>query len=341
MVNIKFIAKEAKVSLRTVSNVINNRDSQYSIETKNKVLDVIEKYQYFSNRIARGLRTGKSNVIGLVMPDISYHPIFSNIFNIINILLTSKGYNILVYNSMENLENEKKIITNLIESNVEGIILIKIVEKDPNITKIIDRGIPIVACLRSTDYKNIISVLTDNVKVGIVATEYLIRKGHRKIAHMVGNTELLAHEDRKKGYLQTLAKYNIEIKNKYLIYSDYNKLNLYEDLIEKFQKIGDFTAIFSYDDIVAANCVKAIKKIGKRVPEDVSIVCVNNSNFLNWLDPPLTTIEQPIKEICEKSVDLLLKIINSDKKIVEFKSKKIILEPRFIERESVADLNSV
>jgi len=338
MVNIKFVAKKAGVSIRTVSNVINNRDSQYNEKTKKRVLDVIEKYQYISNRIARGLRTGKSKTIGLVFPDISYHPIFSEILDIMNELLNSVEYNILLYNSKENLENEKKTITNLIESNVDGIILIKIVDKNPDIIKIIDREIPIVACLRSTDYKNVPSVLTDNVEIGKIATEYLIKKGHRKIIHMVGNTDLRAHRDRKIGYIKTLEKYNIKINEDYLIYSDYKNPKLYEDLIEKFKEIGEFTAIFSYDDLVAANCIKAIKKINKRVPEDVSVVAVNNSIFLDWLEPSLTIVKQPIEEICKQSVDILMKIINNKEIMKEF-NKEIILKPIFIERESVADIN--
>ncbi|MBM3707840.1 MAG: LacI family transcriptional regulator [Actinobacteria bacterium] len=194
MVNIKFIAEKAGVSLRTVLNVLNNRDTQFNEETKKKVLDIIEKYQYLPNRIA---------------------------------------------------------------------------------------------------------------------TEYLIKKGHTRILYMVGNEDLLAHRDRKKGYLDTLKKYGIEINKDYLIYSDFKDLKLYEKLTVKFKSLEGFTAIFSYDDTVAANCVKAVKRVGKRIPEDISIIAVNNSNFLNWLEPALTTIEQPINEICIQRIDLLLALINN------------------------------
>ena len=120
MVNIRFIAEKAKMSLRTVSNVINNRDSQYSAATKRKVLDVIEKYDYHSNIIARGLRIGKSNSIGIVLPNICLHPVFCEIFTVLNDLIISHEYKILLYNSNENVEIEKKIVKNLIESNVEA-----------------------------------------------------------------------------------------------------------------------------------------------------------------------------------------------------------------------------
>ena len=338
MVNIKFIAEKAGVSLRTVSNVLNNRNSQYNEETKKKVLDMIEKYQYLPNRIARGLRTGKSENIGLVVPDISYHPIFAKIFETINEILTVRGYNILLFNSKEDLEREKKIITNLLESNVDGVIFIRIVDKNPEIKKVIDNNIPIVACLRSTDYDEVPSVLTDNVEVGRIATEYLIKKGHRKIIHMVGNEDLLAHRDRKKGYIQTLKKYNIEARNDYLIYSDFQCLKLYEQLIDKFRELEGFTAIFSYDDIVAANCVKAINRIDKIIPEDISIVAVNNSNFLNWLEPSITTVEQPVDEVCRHSVDMLLDLINKKESPGKI-TKNLFLKPRFIERGSVSDIN--
>lgn len=337
MVNIKFIAKKAKVSVRTVSNVLNKRDSQYSEKTRKKVLRVIKRYDYLPSRIARGLRTGATGTIGFIVPDLSYHPIFSELFVYIEDLLSSSNYNILLFNSKNSLKREIKIINSLIENKVDGILFIRIVKDNPAVKKI-PVNIPLVACLRAFESLDVPSVLTDNIEIGRVATEFLIKKGHKKIIHMVGDEDLLAHRERKIGYLETLEKHNIKINKDYLVYSDYMDIRLYEKLAGTFRELKDFTAIFSYDDIVAANCIKALQKISYRVPEDISIIGVNNSNFTNFIEPSLTTIEQPIKEICNKSVDLLLELINNKEKHKEYKNKVFIFEPKFIERESVADL---
>lgn len=338
MVNIKFIAEKAKVSVRTVSNVLNKRDSQYSEKIKKRVLKIIDKYDYQPSRIARGLRTGDTKTIGFIVPDLSFHPVFSKLFVYIEDILSSSEYNILLFNSKNSLERETKIINSLIETKVDGILFIRIVKNNPEVKKI-QANIPLVACLRAFENFNAPSVLTDNVNIGKVATEYLIKKGHKKIIHMVGDEDLLSHRERKIGYLETLKKHNLKINKEYLVNSDYMDIRLYEKLAESFKKLKDFTAIFSYDDIVAANCVKALQKIGYRVPEDKSIIGVNNSNFTNFIEPSLTTVEQPIKKICEKSVDLLLELINNKEKYKEYKNKVFKFQPKFIERESVADIN--
>lgn len=339
MVNIKFIAKKANVSLRTITNVLNNRDSQYSKETKKKILKIIEKYDYLPSRIARGLRTGSSKTIGFVVPDIDYHPIFSKMFFYVEDLLRQNDFNLILYNSKEDLKREKNIILNLIESKVDGILFIRIVEKNPSRKELL-KDVPLVACLRAFEHSKVSSVLTDNKKIGMLATEYLIKKGHKKIVHIRGNQDLLAHRDRQFGYIEDLKKNNLEINDKYLFYVDYKDKDLLEKLKDYFKSLKKFSAVFSYDDIVAANCIKALNNIGYDIPNDISVIGVNNSNFTSWLEPSLTVIKQPVKKVCEYSVELLIKMIKNKNFWEEKKEEVTMFEPILIERQSVKDITA-
>ena len=337
MVNIQYIAKKSNVSLRTVTNVLNNRDSQYSEKTKKRVLKIIEKYDYLPSRIARGLRTGSTKTIGFVVPDIDYHPIFSKMFLYIEDLLRKNNYNLFLYNSKENLIREQNIVADLLENKVDGILFIRIEEKDIKL-KYLLKTVPLVACLRAFDDMKVTSVLTDNKMIGTIATEHLIKKGHRKIVHIMGNQDLLAHRDRQTGYRQALKNYDLKTENKYLFYIDYKDKDILEKLKNYFKKQKSFTAIFAYDDIVAANCIKALNNIGLSVPDDISIIGVNNSNFTTWLNPSLTVVKQPVKKICEHSVELLIDMIKNKSHWEEKKEKAIKFAPMLIERDSVKDI---
>ena len=180
MVNIRSIAEKANVSVQTVSNVINNKDSEISKKTKEKVLELIKKYDYRPNKVARSLRSGHTKTIGLLVPDIAYYPIYPIMFDYIENILYERKFNVLIFNTREDLKRECDAIDNMIENNVDGVIFIRILEKNPYVKKILGR-IPVVVCLRGFEYIGAPSVLTDNRKIGFMATSHLIEKGHRNI----------------------------------------------------------------------------------------------------------------------------------------------------------------
>lgn len=335
MVDLRFIAKKAGVSIQTVSNVINNKIDQTSEETRKKILLLIEKYSYNPSKVAVSLRKGKTKTIALVVPDIVYYPIYPLVFDIIENELKSNEFNVLLYNTREDISREKDAINNLVSNKVDGIIFIRIIEKNPYINKL-PRDIPLIACLRAFEYWDVPSVLTDNRKIGNMATSNLIKNGHKNIIHLAGSQNLLSHRERLRGYKEALENNKINFNEDYVIYCDYKGINLYEEILKKLKEVKDFTAIFAYTDYVAISCIKALKILGLRVPDDISVVGVDNLDIGNLIDPPLTTIEQPFKEISLKSVGLLIDSISNntiDKNI-------IIYDPKFIERESVKNIKA-
>jgi len=334
MVTMKDIAKEAGVSVQTISNVINNRTSQISEETRKRILKLIDSFGYRPSRIARSLKRGSTKSIGLVVPDMVFHPFYPRIFDIIESELSDRGFNILLFNTREDIVREKRAIDELIENKVDGIVFIRIIQKNSYMEKL-PKGIPIVACLRAFEYLNVPSVLTNNKKVGLLATEYLVKNGHRKIVHIAGNEDLLAHRDRKIGYMEALKRNNISIDPNYIFHCDYKEKNLYNEILNFLKGIKGYTAIFAYNDIVAVNCIKALKKLGYKIPEDISIIGVDNLEIGELIWPSLTTIEQPIKKICLRTVKLLIDLIENKEKFADITKKVTMYEPKLIERDSV------
>ena len=330
----KDIAKEVKVSVQTVSNVINKRDLQISGETRSKILKLVEKYRFKPSRIARNLRRGNTKTVGLIVPDMIYHPFYPKIFDIIENELRDYGFRILLFNTREDINREKESVDEFLENKVDGIILIRIVQKNPYLKKL-PKDVPIIACLRAPEYINIPNVLCDNKKVGTLATEYLINNGHRKIVHITGNEDLLAHKERKIGYIKTLEENKIRINNEYIFNCDYKEKNLYDKLYQNLKEIKNYTAVFAYNDIVAINCIKAFTNLGIRVPEEVSVIGVDDMEIGNFITPSLTTIKQPIKKMCLSSIKLLISFIEKEKNYKNYLDESIIFDPELIARGSV------
>jgi DNA-binding LacI/PurR family transcriptional regulator len=321
------------VSLQTISNVVNDKPGSISEKKRGQIKKLIEEYGYKPSKIAQSLRRGRTETIGLVVPDMIYHPFYPLIFDLIESELNDKGFNIILFNTREDIIREKKAVDELLRSKVDGIIFIRIIQKNAYL-KNLPKNIPIIAFLRAFEYLNIPSILTDNKKIGILATEYLLEMGHKKILHIEGNMDLLAHRDRSKGYIETLIKHDIEIDNKFTVTCDFKQDDVSDSLKQTFKDLNSFTAVFAYNDIVAINSIKALINLGYKVPDDISVIGVDDLKIGNFIEPSLTTIRQPIENMCYKCVDLLIELIN-DKKKFRGNHKRTYFDPVLVERHSV------
>ena len=331
----KFIAKKAGVSSQTISNVINNKDKEINPKTKEKILKIIENYNYTPNRTAKSLRRGSNNLIGLVVPDLVNYPVYSKVFDLIEEWVRNHDFGLLLFNTREDIKKENEAIRNLINYGVSGAIIIHTINDNPMLKEMIRLiNFPVIGALRKLYVPKVPSVLTDNKELGLMATNYLIKKGHKKIIHISGKVELSANRKRMDGYLEALKRNNIKINQDYIIYIDYQKKDFYEQLKILLSDIKDFTAIFAYTDAVAINCIKILSEFNYKLPQDVSIIGVDNFNIGNYTNPTLTSIQQPIRKICFKSLELLINAIKNMEKTIKSKNN-IFFNPEIIERESV------
>lgn len=330
-ITIKDIAKEAKVSIASVSRVINNKSEGVSEETRERILAIIEKYNYIPSSLARGLVTKKTNIIGLVLPDIN-NPFFPGIARGVEDAANKYGYNIILCNTDDDQEKEKTYIQILKEKCVDGIIYTSALKAtNQNVELLKEYNIPFVSMDRAIDLDNIPSIYTNGEEGMYKMIEYIIQNGHNEIAYIAGTKGAPSNHSRLRGYKRALESHRIPLNPKLIKYGDYKleggKLCM-EELLDSNTNI---TAVACENDIMAIGALETLNSRKIKVPEQISITGYDNIFFTDITWPKITTVAQPIYEMGLKAVELLVKIINNEKT----PNKKIILEPKLIIRDSV------
>ncbi len=307
LTTIKDVARVSGVSVTTVSRVLNNK-GYISEETKQKVHQAMTELNYEPSEIARSLFRKKSNMIGLIVPNVA-HPFFAELTSYIESYAQTKGYKILLCNSLLDIEKEKEYIKLLKSNQVDGIIM---GSHSLEIDEYKDLNLPLVTLDRQIDVK-VPYVCSDNYLGGVLATEALIDAGCKNIVHISGNLNLnnLSNQ-RCVAFEQTCQVNNVA----YTIYesdmtaletNDYSKI-----LHEIFTNQKDIDGIFASSDIIAAQIIKFCRKLGKEIPKDLKIVGYDDTEFASYLEPELTTIKQPIKTLATYSIDLIIKQIEGE-----------------------------
>lgn len=305
MPNIKDVANVAGVSVTTVSRILNNR-GYISSETRQRIYDVMEQLDYHPNEIARSLFRQRSNIIGLIIPNVS-HPFFSEITSHLEYYAYENGMKILLCNSNRERNKEKGYIDMLRRSKVDGIIL---GSHSLAVDEYIGLKLPVVTLDRQIS-DGIPYVSSDNYEGGRLATSLLIQKGCRKIAHISGNLsiDLLANK-RYEGFISVAKERNIPRVNVQADLKVYNT-NAYEKIVtELFQKHPDIDGVFASSDVIAANAIKVCHKLHKRIPEDVKIIGYDDVKLAALVVPAITTIRQPMAEMSRLAVEILIDRIN-------------------------------
>ena len=328
-ISIKEIAELSGVSVATVSRVINN-NGRFSEETRKKVLDIIEKYDYTTNMAAKSLRVSKSNTIGVIVPDIN------NLFFLLLVLEIEKfffkhGYSVFICNTGQNEVKEKEYFKSLDSKLVDGIICIS--SNFVNPSQILKRNIPVVY-LNNTDMKEYYCVECNHYDGGFRATEELIKKGCKRIVLLTNNKRASSVNNKIKGYKDALNKYNIPLISELILRLDL-KEGVFEDSLKAINNLiennMDFDGIFATNDIRAHSALVALQQHNIDVPSKVKIVGYDDTSVSKYANPPISTIYQDKKQLADKSSNLLLNLIN--KKNID-DDKHIIIPIKLIERKT-------
>ncbi len=320
MPTIKDVAKKANVSVATVSRVINNT-GYVNIETRKIVEKVILDLSYIPNELARSLFSKKSNIIGLIVPHISTY-FFAELIESIEGATTKVGYKLMIFNSKDDIELEKKYINVFNQYNIDGLIL---VANTQSAKLYLDLNIPILT-IDHIIADSIPSISCDNIQGGELAAHKLVASGAKKIIHFRGPSVLLTVVDRAKGFYRVIDEYNIDV---YSFDLDFRTPDL-KDIEMFLKKHLDVDGIFCSSDIIAMYVMSVLNKLGKDVPKDVQVIGFDNIQLCEVLIPSLTTIAQPIIDIGIAAIEKLIKMINK-KPLKELHS---VLQVKLIERES-------
>jgi len=333
MPTINDVAKKAGVSNTTVSYVISGKRF-VSDALKNQVIKAMDEIGYKPNNLARSLRLGKTDTIGLVIPD-SSNLFFAEIAKHIEDIGFRNGYTVFLCNSDDMIEKQREYIDVLIAKQVDGIVFISVSNDDKTINSLIDADIPFIIVDREDEHVRSDIVLVDNLLGGYIATSYLISLGHKDIGCITGPSPVNPSSFRYQGYLKALDEHCISLKNEYVVTGDFRFMSGLESMEKLLRLKSPPTAIFIQNDMMALGAYRAIDKYGLSVPNDISIVGFDNSPIAEILTPSLTTISQPIQKIADTAMNILFTRI---KEIDDGFPSRIILKPELIIRDSCKQL---
>ena len=332
---IKDVAREAGVSISTVSRVIND-SKPVTNEVKQRVLDVIKETGYVPNPLARSLVTKKSQLIGVIVPEVT-DPFAAEILNGIEEISKMYNYDILLANTYSEKELEKKSINLLRAKQVEGIVMICWDLDQELVDQLDNSGIPAVYISKTNRNFDIYNVSAQNRPAARDMTEFLIEKGHKDIALMVTNYHIsdLANE-RLEGYKEALEKAKIDYREELVVSSGTNYSDGYAAAKELLGKGEKLDAIFATSDEAAVGAINACFDMGYKVPEDISVAGFNDVKLAKIYRPKLTSVYQPLFDMGAVAIRIIIKLIDG----LEITEKSVALPYRIMDRESVFDRNN-
>jgi len=327
-VTLKMVAEKAGVSVNTASRAINNKPD-INEKTKKRILKVAQELGYIRNAAAVALRTKKTRTIGVVIAD-NRNPFYAEVLNGIEEASRKKDYHIILANTQRDYKKEEEAINLLLAKRVDGLLITPVQDRDDDIKNLIDANIPFVIVGRDFENIEVEAVYNDEVKGGFLATEYLIKKGHKRIALVDGFLYKSPARGRLEGYKKALKKYGIPLDDDLLSVGDIDVKDGYKRTNQLFEKELDFTAIFAYNDMMAFGAMQAIQEKGLRIPQDIGLVGYDDIPFSSLISPALSTIRLKKQELGTESVKLLLSRINGNRKM----TKKVMLGVELQIRES-------
>lgn len=325
------VARQAKVSLMTVSRVINNK-GDVSSETRQRVLDVISNLGYRPSAIARSLATKETSTIGLVVPDVS-NAFFAEVTQGVERLAYSKGYHVFLCNTEEDPQRELAVIQSLEEKRVDGLILCSSRLPEEKLVEVMSNLRAVVLVnrrLTQTADDTFDSVSLDDERTGWAATDHLIKSGHKQIGFLAGPPTSYSAAGRRKGYLAALQEAGIHLADGWMKHCQPSVEGGYEATRYLLGDCPELTALFCFNDLIAVGALQACEELKRRVPEDLAIVGHDDIPVAALVSPTLTTCRVPRYELGARAVNALLERLRD----CPGECNQSVLQPELVIRES-------
>lgn len=306
------IARIAGVSKMTVSNVINGKKG-VAEDTRQRILEVIQETGYVANRSARNLASGRTRTIGLVVPKLN-----SNYTLYIGEILRGAGdaadrqhWDLLVCTTSDDEERELRRIQALATGLADGILVLLPRAEQTYLSFLQDTHIPVITLDHGLIETPLPSIDVDNHTGGRLGTQHLVDLGHKRIA-FVGGTYSRAHLERLSGYQEVLKENGLPIDPDLMVHGDYSQPSGFQAAERLLDLPQPPTAIFAISDAMAFGVMEAAGRRGLRIPEDLSLVGFDDIPMANWVHPRLTTIRQPLYQLGETAINLIISLTDGD-----------------------------
>lgn len=326
------IARELNTTPATVSRALSDHP-RISAKTKKSVHEAALKLNYKRNKIASSLRSGKTHLIGVIIPSAEIN-FFGSVVHGIESVANANGYGVLLFQSNEKRDYEEKGLQNFLSARVDGI-LVSIAKDAVEYSHFMEikSHVPIVFFDRTNDDLGVDSVVIDDYKGAFVATEHLIAQGYKRIAHISGPRHLKNFYDRLQGYMGALQANKMEIDHSLICCGNISIESGREGTRHLLSLSDPPDAIFATEDFTALGVIKELKEKGIKIPEQFGVVGFANEMFGEHITPTLSTVDQQTIGMGRSALNLLLDII--EKKGIDHQIKqKIVLEPLLICRDS-------
>ncbi|MGB8984576.1 MAG: LacI family DNA-binding transcriptional regulator [Anaerolineales bacterium] len=328
------VARQAGVSLMTVSRVINNK-GDVSPETRRHVLDVIASLGYRPSGIARSLATRETSTIGLVVPDVS-NPFFAEITQGAERLAYSNGYHVFLCNSEEDPQRELALIRSLEEKRVDGLIVCSS-RLDEAVLIDVLANLPAAVLVNrrveQTGERTFDTVLLDDERGGWQAAHHLLQSGHQRIGFLAGPATSQSGADRRRGLLSALQEAGLPWDESWLIYCPPSVQGGHDAALALLKTHPMLTALFCYNDLVAIGALQAAIHAGRRVPDTLAIVGHDDIPVAALVSPALTTCRVPRYELGARAVTALLERLRD----CPSDAGPVVLQPELVIRESAPE----
>ena len=310
------ISEKTGVSISTVSRVLSGKGEKYRISrrTIDLVREVARACNYVPDLVAKGLRTSRTDIIGLTVPNID-NPFFANLSRIVINELKQKGFHVLLADSAESGEEERDALDMFVGRKVDGIIAVP-VGSVPEHYERIARTIPVVLIDRYFRNASLPYVSTDNYTGARMAAEYLLGRGHRRILGIQGAVNAISNQERVKGLtdaVRAVPDASFRITGDAFSVENGQRETL-AALSGGPAAAWKPDALFAFSSTILLGSLMAIREKGLRIPEDIALISFDNNGFLDYLDPAVTRVEQPLADIGRRATEILSALIDSRRK---------------------------
>jgi LacI family transcriptional regulator len=332
MPTLEEIAQLANVSRSTVSRVVNNNPN-VKIETRERVMDVIQRLGFSPNTAARSLAGGDTGVFGLVIPmgvtRIFTEPYFSIFIQSVTQTCNRKNKSVMLW--LGEPDYEQRMVNQILYNGLmDGVIVSSMRIDEPIVSAIAESHLPYVLVGRYPDVPNASYIDVDNRACARQMVSYLLSNGHRRVATITGTQNIMASKDRLAGYQQALNESGITVDPELIIEGFFTEEGGYQAMKSLLKKGVTIDAVFAASDVMAIGAMRAIKEEGFDIPDDIAIAGFDDGPMAANTDPPLTTVRQPSEKLGSYAVELLIELLQG----TEPAPKRIILPAELIIRQS-------
>lgn len=324
---LKDVAERAGVSIATVSRVINGVDTVLP-ENREKVERAMAQLKYSPNELARNLRMQTSFTIGMIAPDIA-NPFSIEVATGAQRVLQRQGYLMLIGGSENDLNREAKNLQAFVEKRIDGL-LVTSIDSDGTRLERISKHIPVV----QIDYVNsgkLDSVRVDNIEGAFHAVSHLVTRGNRRIATIAGPQNNTAGRERLEGYKRAMSFYQLDVLDGYVRFGNFVMEAGYQECLGLLEQHPDIDAIFLANNFMGIGALRAIREMGRKIPEDIAILVFDDFLMADMVTPPVTVLAQPVRTIGETAARMLLERIQQP---TILGARQVLLKPELIVRES-------